>query len=133
MSKKIKDAEIIFAEETLQDAYGPLWETMPEEKKKQLIEDFISRFRKQQQKEEKPNSEKSSEPTKNELQPVYAWDLYRWCSTLTSEQDFNKRMYYWTPEAKKLLNRLKYGEGQLIAVIGFQGSGKNGSTVCFIQ
>jgi len=67
MSKKIKDAEIIFAEETLQDAYGPLWETMPEEKKKQLIEDFISRFRKQQQKEEKPNSEKSSEPTKKRV------------------------------------------------------------------
>jgi len=61
---------------------------------------------------------------KNEVPPVYAWKVYKWASKLTSEQDFNLKMYYWTPEAKRLLNRLKYGSGQLIAVIGLQGSGK---------
>ena len=130
MPEKIEDAEIIFAEETLQDAYGSLWETIPKEKKKQLIEDFIRNLHEKQQKEEKQGLEKSLETgdneitAKNEVQPVYAWKVYKWASKLTSELDFDMDMYYWTPEAKRLLNRLKYGSGQLIAVIGLQGSGK---------
>lgn len=36
---------------------------------------------------------------KNEVPPVYAWKVYKWTSKLTSEQDFNLKMYYWTPEA----------------------------------
>jgi len=61
----------------------------------------------------------------NSLAPIYAWELYQWCSELSFEQNYKQyKRYYWTPEAKKLLNRLKYARNQLIAVIGLQGSGK---------
>lgn len=48
--------------------------------------------------------------------------LYQWSVNLTTEQHEEK--YVWTPETEALANRLKFTNGNLIAVIGLQGSGK---------
>jgi hypothetical protein len=43
---------------------------------------------------------------------------------LTTEQKEDSKNYFWIPEAKALLRRLESTMGNMIAVIGLQGSGK---------
>jgi hypothetical protein len=56
-----------------------------------------------------PNSEKFSK-------------LYQWCIRLTTEQGEEK--YGWTRETQQLAKRLETTTGNLIAIIGLQGTGK---------
>ena len=56
-----------------------------------------------------PNSEKFSK-------------LYQWCIRLTTEQ--GEENYGWTLETQQLAKRLESTTGNLIAVIGLQGTGK---------
>jgi energy-coupling factor transporter ATP-binding protein EcfA2 len=49
-------------------------------------------------------------------------DAYAWATKLAAEQGEDE--YEFTPETKALLERLNSQRGQLIAVIGLQGSGK---------
>jgi len=48
--------------------------------------------------------------------------LYQWCVRLSTEQ--GEENYIWTFDTMQLLNRLRITRGNLIAVIGLQGSGK---------
>jgi len=48
--------------------------------------------------------------------------LYQWCVRLSTEQ--GEEDYVWTWDAVQLANRLLLTKGNLIAVIGLQGSGK---------
>ncbi|RLG16389.1 hypothetical protein DRN63_04235 [Nanoarchaeota archaeon] len=56
-------------------------------------------------------------------QTPYA-EIYQWSIELTAEQEANPDYYLWTDEDKKLLFKLMNTRGNLIAVIGLQGSGK---------
>ncbi|MCD6529029.1 hypothetical protein J7L06_01910 [Candidatus Bathyarchaeota archaeon] len=49
-------------------------------------------------------------------------DLYRWACLLTTEQ--SEERYFPNEEVEALLRRLVYTKGNLIAIIGLQGSGK---------
>ncbi|MCD6535557.1 MAG: hypothetical protein J7K49_00820 [Thaumarchaeota archaeon] len=51
-------------------------------------------------------------------------EIYQWSSELTAEQEAKPGYYLWTDEDRKLLFRLMNTKGNLIAVIGLQGSGK---------
>ena len=51
-------------------------------------------------------------------------EIYQWSSELTAEQEAAPGYYLWTDEDRKLLFRLMNTRGNLIAVIGLQGSGK---------
>ena len=48
--------------------------------------------------------------------------VYEWACRLTTEQ--GEEEFFWTPETKALVFRLKHTKGNMIAVIGLQGSGK---------
>jgi uncharacterized Zn finger protein (UPF0148 family)/energy-coupling factor transporter ATP-binding protein EcfA2 len=50
--------------------------------------------------------------------------IYGWACMLTTEQKEDSKNYFWTPEAKALLRRLECSSGNMIAVLGLQGSGK---------
>lgn len=50
-------------------------------------------------------------------------EIYQWASLLTTEQ-LEEYPYFWTPETRALLRRLRHTRGNLIAVIGLQGVGK---------
>jgi hypothetical protein len=50
--------------------------------------------------------------------------IYQWACMLTTEQKEDSSKYFWIPEAKALLRRLECSTGNMIAVIGLQGSGK---------
>jgi energy-coupling factor transporter ATP-binding protein EcfA2 len=54
----------------------------------------------------------------------YIQKIYEWASLLTTEQKEESANYFWTPEAKALLRRLECSSGNMIAVLGLQGSGK---------
>jgi hypothetical protein len=49
--------------------------------------------------------------------------LYQWCVRLSTEQ--GEESYVWTNETLQLANRLLMTKGNLIAVVGLQGSGKS--------
>lgn len=56
--------------------------------------------------------------------------VLRWAMNNRAEDSFEERFYYWTPEAKKLLNKLtlfggELGDSLLIGVIGPSGAGKS--------
>lgn len=56
--------------------------------------------------------------------------ILEWAMRNRAEDAFEKEYYYWTPEAKKLLNKLtifegEYGDRLLIGVIGSSGVGKS--------
>jgi GTPase SAR1 family protein len=62
--------------------------------------------------------------------PLWKWsekaerwkNVYQWACRLTTEQ--KEEEYLWTPETAALFNRLSTTSGNMIAVIGLQGSGK---------
>jgi plasmid maintenance system antidote protein VapI len=53
--------------------------------------------------------------------------LYEWASKLTAESTGESitQEYYWTPEAKRILTKLKLTKRGLIGVLGVQGAGKS--------
>jgi hypothetical protein len=71
----------------------------------------------------------SQHAVSNTITPVYAKNqnaqqIYQWACMLTTEQKEDSKNYFWIPEAKALLRRLESTTGNMIAVIGLQGSGK---------
>jgi len=48
--------------------------------------------------------------------------IYQWACRLTAEQ--SEEQYFWTEETNALLHRLQVSKGNMIAVLGLQGSGK---------
>jgi hypothetical protein len=50
--------------------------------------------------------------------------VYEWSCMLTTEQKEDSANYFWTPDGKALLRRLECSKGNMIAVLGLQGSGK---------
>lgn len=50
-------------------------------------------------------------------------NVYRWTTKLSTEQEESME-YIWSAEVKSLLRRLTYTQGNNVAVIGLQGSGK---------
>jgi len=51
-------------------------------------------------------------------------EMYQWACLLTTEQKGEEDEYYWTPETHSLFIRLLKTQGNLIALIGLQGTGK---------
>ena len=56
--------------------------------------------------------------------------ILKWAMRNRAEESFEEEFYYWTPEAKKILNKLAllgtpYGDCLLIGVIGRSGIGKS--------
>ena len=50
-------------------------------------------------------------------------NVYRWTTKLSTEQE-QDMAYIWPEEVKSLLRRLTHTQGNNVAVIGLQGSGK---------